>query len=154
LADHKPTAHNPCRGYPLGAFIDAGANNGIVTHGVNLLLSYIVAQMRGSVQFPNLFLPLPRSRFSRILEGMEVHFTAETEKKLKDLAAQSGRENAAELVQDVVEGYFDDLVQTRDMLNRRYDDLKSGTVKPIDGEEFFENLRRREDELLKKHSPQ
>jgi hypothetical protein len=27
-------------------------------------------------------------------------------------------------------------------------------VKPIDGEEFFENLRRREDELLKKHSPQ
>jgi len=25
-------------------------------------------------------------------------------------------------------------------------------VKPVDGEEFFENLRRREDELLKKHS--
>jgi hypothetical protein len=26
--------------------------------------------------------------------------------------------------------------------------------KPLDGEEFFESLRRREDELLKKHSPQ
>ncbi len=36
------------------------------------------------------------------------------------------------------------------MLDSRYDDLKSGKVKPIDGEEFFENLRRREDELLKK----
>jgi hypothetical protein len=36
------------------------------------------------------------------------------------------------------------------MLNSRYDDLKSGRVKPIDGEAFFEILRQREDELLKK----
>jgi hypothetical protein len=83
---------------------------------------------------------------------MEVHFTPETEKKLKDLAAQSGRGTPDKLVQDVVEGYFDELAQTREMLNSRYDDLKSGRVKPIDGEEFFESLRRREDELLKKHS--
>ena len=48
---------------------------------------------------------------------------------------------------------MDELAQTRDMLNSRYDDLKSGRVKPIDGEEFFESLCRREDELLKKHSP-
>jgi len=48
----------------------------------------------------------------------------------------------------------DELARTREMLNSRYDDLKSGRVKPIDGENFFENLRRREDELLKKHSPQ
>ena len=46
------------------------------------------------------------------------------------------------------------LLQTREMLNSRYDDLKSGRVKPIDGEEFFESLRRREDELLKKQSPE
>ena len=85
---------------------------------------------------------------------MEVHFTPETEKKLKDLAAQSGRGTADELVRDVVEGYFDELVQTREMLNSRYDDLKSGKVKPIDGEELFESLRRREDELLKKLSSQ
>jgi len=51
-------------------------------------------------------------------------------------------------------GYFDELARTREMLNSRYDDLKSGKVKPIDGEEFFENLRQREDELFKKHSPQ
>jgi predicted DNA-binding protein len=66
---------------------------------------------------------------------MEVHFTPETENKLKDLAAQSGRGSADELVRDVVEGYFDELAQTRDMLNSRYDDLKSGRVKPIPGDE-------------------
>ena len=43
-------------------------------------------------------------------------------------------------------GYFDELARTREMLNSRYDELKSGKVKPIDGEEFFENLRQREDE--------
>ena len=85
---------------------------------------------------------------------MEVHFAPESEQRLKDLAAQSGRGTAAELVQDVVEGYFVELAQTREMLDSRYDDLKSGRVKPIDGEEFFEGLRRREDELLKKQSPQ
>ena len=40
------------------------------------------------------------------------------------------------------------------MLDSRYDDIKSGQVKPIDGEAFFENLRQREDALLKKQSPQ
>jgi predicted DNA-binding protein len=66
---------------------------------------------------------------------MEVHFAPEIEKKLKDLAAQSGRKTADELVQDVIEGYFDELAQTRAMLNRRYDDLKDGKVKPIPGDE-------------------
>ncbi|MFZ1129365.1 MAG: hypothetical protein WAN38_01260 [Terriglobales bacterium] len=66
---------------------------------------------------------------------MEVHFAPETEKKLKDLAAQSGRKTADELVQDVIEGYFDEIAQTRTMLNSRYDDLKSGRVKPLSGDE-------------------
>jgi predicted DNA-binding protein len=64
---------------------------------------------------------------------MEVHFTPETEKKLKELAAQSGHRTADELVRDVVDGYFDELAQTRDMLDSRYDDLKSGKVKPVRG---------------------
>ena len=83
---------------------------------------------------------------------MEVHFTPETEKKLKDLAAQSGRETD-DLVEDAMAGYFIEGLQVREMLDSRYDDLKSGRVTPIDGEQFFENLRRREDELLNKHSP-
>jgi len=66
------------------------------------------------------------------------------EEKLRDLAAQSGRGSADRLVQEVIEGYFDELAQTREMLDSRYDDLKSGRVKPIDGEEFFESLRLRE----------
>ena len=71
---------------------------------------------------------------------MEIHFTPDVEKKLNDLAAQSGR-GPDELLQDALAGYFDELVQTRDMLNSRYDELKSGRVKPIDGEEAFVRLK-------------
>jgi hypothetical protein len=65
---------------------------------------------------------------------MEVHFTPEQEARLAQTAALQGR-NPAELVQDVVEGFFDDLAKTREMLNTRYDELKSGKVKPIPGDE-------------------
>ena len=84
---------------------------------------------------------------------MEVRFTPETEKKLNDLAVLNGRSSAAELVQNVVEGYFSEVFEVRQVLDSRYDDLKSGRVKPIDGEEFFEGIRRREEELIKKQSP-
>jgi len=65
---------------------------------------------------------------------MEVHFSPETEKRLGELATQNGRASAAELVQSVVEGYFDELAQTRKMLNGPYDDLKSGEVRAIPGD--------------------
>ncbi len=71
---------------------------------------------------------------------MEVHFTADVEKKLTELAAQSGRDTD-ELLQDALAAYFNELVQTRDMLDTRYDELKSGRVKPIDGEEAFNRLK-------------
>jgi hypothetical protein len=74
------------------------------------------------------------------MKAMEVHFTPDVEKKLIDLAGQSGR-GTDELLQDALAGYFDELVQTRDMLNSRYDELKSGRVKPIDGEEAFARLK-------------
>ena len=44
----------------------------------------------------------------------------------------------------------DGLAETRKVLDGRYDDLKTARVRPIDGEEFFEDLRRREDGLLRK----
>ena len=101
-----------------------------------------------------LFAVLPHSRFSRTLKGMEVHLTnPDLQAKLERWIAETGR-GPEELVEDAMAGYFDELARTREMLNSRYDDLKTGRVKPIDGEEFFENLRRREDDLLKKHSPQ
>jgi len=71
---------------------------------------------------------------------MKIHFTPEVEKKLNDLAAQSGR-GPDELLQDALAGYFDELVQTRDMLNSRYDELKSGRAKLIDGEEALARLK-------------
>lgn len=40
-----------------------------------------------------------------------------------------------------MEGYFDELAQTREMLNSRYDDLKSGRVKPIPGDEVAAYFR-------------
>jgi len=71
---------------------------------------------------------------------MEVHFAPETEKKLKDLAAQSGR-GSDELAEDAMAGYFEEVAQTREMLNSRYDDLKSGRVKPIPGDEIEAHFR-------------
>ena len=73
--------------------------------------------------------------------------------KIDRWVAETGR-GPDELVEDAMAGYFDELARTRQMLDGRYDDLKSGRVTPIDGEEFFENLRRRETELLRRHSPQ
>ena len=50
---------------------------------------------------------MPERHFSRILKGMEVHFTAELEAKLMQSATQQGR-NPDELVQEVVARYFDE----------------------------------------------
>jgi predicted DNA-binding protein len=79
---------------------------------------------------------------------MELHLTPELESKLAEFSATTGRA-PDDLIQDAIVGYFEELAQLRGTLDRRYDDLKSGRVKPIDGEAFFETLRQREDELLK-----
>ena len=71
---------------------------------------------------------------------MEVHFAPEVEKKLNEFAAQSGR-GADEVLQDALAGYFEEVEQIRQTLDSRYDDLKSGRVKPIPGEEVFAELR-------------
>ena len=49
--------------------------------------------------------------------------------------------------------HLQEVTEVRHMLGNRYDDIKSGRVKPVDGEAFFESLRQREDELLKNRSP-
>ena len=71
---------------------------------------------------------------------MEVHVTPELAKKLADLSATTGRA-ADELVQDALTGYLEELAALRETQDNRYDDLKSGRVKPIDGEEAFARLR-------------
>ncbi len=71
---------------------------------------------------------------------MEVHLTPQTESRLRALAAASGRAPDA-LVEDAMTAYLEELAQTREMLDGRYDELKSGHMKPVDCEEAFRRLR-------------
>jgi predicted transcriptional regulator len=83
-----------------------------------------------------LTLTIPRSR----LAGMEVHFRPETESRLQELASKSGRP-ASDLIEDAMAAYLHEVTQIREMLDSRYDDLKSGRVKPVEGEQAFAKLR-------------
>jgi predicted DNA-binding protein len=83
---------------------------------------------------------------------MEVHLKPETESRLNELASRSGRATD-ELVEDAMAGYLAEVAEARNLLDSRYDDLKSGRAQPIDGETFFEDLRQREANLLKRRSP-
>ncbi len=65
---------------------------------------------------------------------MEVQFEPAVQAKLEQIARESGLD-AVQLVQDAVAGYVDELAGTREMLDSRYDDIKSGKVKMIPGEE-------------------
>ena len=73
---------------------------------------------------------------------MELNFTREFEAKLEELSIATGRP-AADLLQDAATGYFEEIAQVREMLDARYDDIESGKIKPIDGEEAFARLRRK-----------
>ena len=73
---------------------------------------------------------------------MEVHLRPEIESRLQELAAKTGRA-PNDLIDDAMAGYLQELAQTREMLDSRYDDLKSGRAKPVDGEVAFANLRRK-----------
>jgi hypothetical protein len=77
---------------------------------------------------------------------MEVHFRPETESRLTDLASKCGR-TPDDLLEDALAGYLRAVAEVREMLDGRYDEIKSGRVKPVDGEGFFDCLRQRENEL-------
>lgn len=74
-----------------------------------------------------------------------MHLTPDLEAKLDQLSAETGRAKE-ELVQDAMAGYLDELSQVRDTLSARYDDIKSGRTKPLDGEEVFARLRQKKSE--------
>jgi len=71
---------------------------------------------------------------------MEVHFNPEVESKLEQMARDAGR-RTDQLVAEVVTDFLDGLDFTRETLDRRYDDLESGRVKLIPGDEVFARLR-------------
>src|SRR5258708_11773380 len=76
------------------------------------------------------------------LTTMVVHLKPETESRLQELAATTVRA-PDELVEDAMAAYLAELTQVRNMLDGRYDDIKSGRVRPVDGEEAFGRLRQR-----------
>jgi predicted transcriptional regulator len=83
---------------------------------------------------------------------MEVNLRPETESRLQELATKTGRA-PNELIEDAMAGYLQELAQVRRMLDDRYDDLKSGRVKPIDGEEAFAELRRKSKDDARRTRP-
>jgi predicted transcriptional regulator len=70
---------------------------------------------------------------------MEVHLRPETESRLQELAAETGRA-PDDLVEDAMAAYLQELAQAGETLDGRYDDIKGGRTKPIDGQAFFESL--------------
>ena len=76
---------------------------------------------------------------------MKVNLRPETESRLQELAAKTGRA-PDDLVEDAMAGYLQELAQVRETLDGRYDDFKSGRVKPLDGEEAFARLRRKSED--------
>ena len=76
---------------------------------------------------------------------MQVRLRPETESRIQELAAQTGRA-PDDLVEDAMAGYLQELSETRSTLDRRYDDLKGGRVKAVDGAEAFRRLKRKSDE--------
>ena len=90
---------------------------------------------------------IERSTASR-LKNMEVHFKPGTESRLHELASQSGGPTD-DLVEDPMAPYLVEVAEVRSLLDTRYDDIKSGRVKTVDGEAFFQSLRQREDDLIK-----
>lgn len=74
---------------------------------------------------------------------MEVRVTnPELQMKIDQWVKDTGR-SADELVEDAMAGYFDEIAHLRQTLDSRYDDIKSGKVKLVPGEEVVARLRAR-----------
>ena len=76
---------------------------------------------------------------------MSIQLTPQHEARIKELARQTGRDNA-EVLGEVIDSYFEELGRINATLDRRYDEIKSGQVKPISGDEVLERLQRRSEE--------
>jgi predicted transcriptional regulator len=79
-------------------------------------------------------------RYLAYAEAMEVHFAPDVQAKLDRLVSETGRA-PDKLLEDALAGYDAELAQTREMLDSRYDDLKTGRVKPIPGAEVVAYFR-------------
>jgi predicted transcriptional regulator len=78
------------------------------------------------------------------MKAMEVHFSPDLQAKIDQLVAETGR-TPDKLLEDAMAGYVAELAQTHEMLDSRYDELKSGRVKPIPGHEVEAYFREKSD---------
>jgi len=73
---------------------------------------------------------------------MEVHLAPELQSKVDKLLSESGL-SADELVEDALAAYFTEIAEIRATLDSRYDDLKSGRVKPITRDEMVAHFQKK-----------
>ncbi len=78
---------------------------------------------------------------------MVVHLKPETESRLQELAANTGRAQD-DLVEDAMIGYLSELTQVRTTLDSRYDEIKRGRVQPMSGEDAFSLLGKKSQDRL------
>jgi predicted transcriptional regulator len=71
---------------------------------------------------------------------MDIQLTPEVQARLDQMASDTGRARN-DLVEDALAGYRLELSDVRERLDRRYDEIKSGQVKLIPGNEVFHRLR-------------
>jgi hypothetical protein len=73
---------------------------------------------------------------------MELHLEPKLAAKVEQWSAETGRP-IGDLVEDAITGYFTEVGEIRTTLDSRYDDIESGAVQPVDGEEACRILRER-----------
>jgi hypothetical protein len=71
---------------------------------------------------------------------MEVHFAPDLQARIDQLVIETGYA-PDKLVDDAMALYIAEVAETRQMLNDRYDDLKSGKVKPVSRDELLAHFR-------------
>ncbi|HXR38710.1 MAG TPA: hypothetical protein VN776_06440 [Terracidiphilus sp.] len=75
-------------------------------------------------------------------ESMEVRLEPELAAKVEQWSVETGRP-VGDLVEDAITGYFSEVQQLRETLDRRYDEMASGQVKGIPGDEARRMLEER-----------
>jgi hypothetical protein len=72
---------------------------------------------------------------------MDVHLNnPDLQAKIDRWVSETGQP-ADELVEDAMAGYLDELAQVRATIDHRYDDIKTGKVTLIDGEEVRREMK-------------
>jgi predicted DNA-binding protein len=84
---------------------------------------------------------------------MSLEIKPNQEAKIAALAAKTGRDKA-EILEEVIDSYFDELADVREMLEKRYDQFKAGRVEPLTPDQLKEDIERRKREFLQqRHEP-